>query len=115
LIDFVLVSGGFDRSTASTLATWIRCCWAGQLRPWMILGQRKCSWRRAHRSRSIQSSNERPRPSWDGAGVSSLLDQVLELPALTIRQCSCGEVAVITKSMPGAFGLGAAVTPTPAR
>jgi hypothetical protein len=32
-----------------------------------------------------------------GLPVSSLLDQVLDLPAFTICQCRCGEIAIVVK------------------
>jgi hypothetical protein len=35
-----------------------------------------------------------------GRAVSALIDQVLELSAVTICQCRCGEVVVISKPAP---------------
>ena len=31
--------------------------------------------------------------------VSSLVDQVLDLPAFTVCQCRCGEIAVVVKPL----------------
>jgi hypothetical protein len=37
-----------------------------------------------------------------GSPVGALIDQVLDLPAFTICQCRCGEIAVVVKAISAA-------------
>lgn len=94
----------FDRSTARTLATWIRLLLGG---PAATVDDRWSAEVQLATSAPVALDRvlkRAPTPKLGRLGLSSLLDQVLELPALTICQCSCGEVAVITKSMPAPSG-----------